>query len=73
MILALGDFPMTQTVCDLLKVFDALPPAEQHLAATEILRRWMPDRDLPDKALDELAADLFRNYDAEEEVQRATP
>ena len=29
--------------------------------------------DLPEAALDELAAELFRGYDAEEEANRAKP
>jgi hypothetical protein len=63
---------MSETVCDLLRVFDALPPAEQNQVAAEILRRWSPDEEFPDAALDELAAELFRSYDAEE-ATRATP
>jgi hypothetical protein len=63
---------MTRTVDDLLRAFDALSPAEQHQLAAEILRRWTPDGDLPDAALDELAAELFRRYDAEE-ADRAGP
>jgi hypothetical protein len=57
---------MTPTVDDLLRAFDAFPPAEQHRVAVEILRRWTPTEGLTDAALDELAAELFRGYDAEE-------
>ena len=57
---------MTEAVRDLLRAFEALAPAEQNQAAAEILRRWTPDETLPDAALDELAAELFRGYDAEE-------
>jgi hypothetical protein len=57
---------MTETMRDVLRAFDALPPAEQNQVAAEILRRWTPDEDLPGAALDELAAELFRGYDAEE-------
>ena len=57
---------MIQTVQDLLQAFDALSPAEQQQVATEILRRWTPDEPLPDTALDEMAAELLRGYDAEE-------
>jgi hypothetical protein len=57
---------MPETVRDLLRAFDALSPAEQNELAAEILRRWVPDEGLPDAALDELAAELFRGYDAEE-------
>jgi hypothetical protein len=63
---------MAETVRDLLRTFDALPPAEKHQVAAEILRRWAPDDGLPDAALDELAAELFRGYDAEE-AARAAP
>jgi hypothetical protein len=63
---------MTESVRDLLRAFDALPPGEQHLVATEILRRYSADQGLSDAALDELAADLFRSYDVEE-AARATP
>ena len=62
---------MTEAVRDLLRAFKALPPAEQHELAAEILRRWAPDGDLPAAALDELAADLFRAYDAEESAGAA--
>ncbi len=63
---------MTEAVRDLLRVFNSLSPAEQHEAAAEILRRWTPDGGLPDAALDELAAELFRAYEAEE-AARAAP
>ena len=63
---------MTPTVDDLLRAFDAFPPAEQHRVAVEILRRWTPAEGLTDDALDELAAELFRGYDAEE-AARASP
>jgi hypothetical protein len=63
---------MTEAVRDLLRVFESLSPAEQHEVATEILRRCTADGPLPDAALDELAAELFRAYDAEE-AARAAP
>jgi hypothetical protein len=63
---------MTETVRDLLRSFDALSPAEQHEVATEILRRCASDEGVSDAALDELAAELFRSYDAEE-ASRAEP
>jgi hypothetical protein len=63
---------MTEAVRDLLRTFDALSPAEQHEMTMEILRRGAPDDDLPDAALDEVAAELFRGYDAEE-AARAAP
>ena len=57
---------MTVTARKLLTEFDALPPVEQQQVAAEILRRTAEAGDLPDAALDELAAELFRGYDAEE-------
>ena len=51
---------MTEPVRQLLRVFDALPLAEQSQAVAEILRRWAPEEGLPEAALDELAAELFR-------------
>lgn len=62
---------MTETMRDLLQAFDALPPTEQKQMAAEILRRCSADESLPDMALDELAADLFRSYDAEEDARAA--
>jgi len=54
---------MTESVRDLLAAFDVLSPAEQQLVAAEILRRSAPSSDLPEEALQELAAELFRGYD----------
>ena len=56
---------MTATARKLLAAFNTLPPDEQQQVAAEIFRRTAAG-DLPDVALDELAADLFRGYDAEE-------
>jgi hypothetical protein len=55
-----------------LAAFDALPPDEQHRVAAEILRRTATADDLPEAARTELAAELFRGYDAEE-AARAGP
>ncbi len=63
---------MTETVRDLLRAFDALPPAEQNQMAVEILRRCTPNEGLADTALDELATELFRSYDAEEDARAAS-
>jgi hypothetical protein len=57
---------MTATAQKLLAAFDTLQPDEQQQVAAEILRRTAGAGDLPDTALDELAAELFRGYDAEE-------
>ncbi len=62
---------MSETMRELLQAFDALPPLEQKEMAGEILRRCTVDESLPDAALDELAADLFRSYDAEEDARAA--
>jgi hypothetical protein len=50
----------------LLATFDSLPPDEQQQVAAEILRRAATAEDLPEAVLDELAAELFRSYDADE-------
>jgi hypothetical protein len=62
---------MTEAVRDLLQAFNALSSAEKHQLTVEILRRGTPDEELPIAALDELAAELFRNYDAEESARAA--
>jgi hypothetical protein len=60
-----GDF-MSTSARQLLADFDSLPLPEQREVAAEILRRTCGTGDLPESALDELAAELFRSYDAEE-------
>jgi hypothetical protein len=50
----------------LLADFDALPLDDQQQVAVEILRRTADAGNLPEMAPDELAAELFRAYDAEE-------
>jgi hypothetical protein len=59
---------MTTAVQQLLDSFDALPDAEKHQAAVEILRRVSASvgGDLPEAALVEAADELFRALDAEE-------
>lgn len=59
---------MTAAVQNLLTSYDALPPAERHEAAVEILRRagLIPSGDVPDATLNELADELFQAMDAEE-------
>jgi hypothetical protein len=56
---------MTQAALNLLAAFEALPAQEQHQVAAEIIRRTA-DAELPEAAFDELAAELFRGYEAEE-------
>jgi hypothetical protein len=63
---------MTTAAREVLAAFEALPPAEQREVVAEILRRNTEYGDLPEAALDELAAELFRTYDAEE-AARADP
>jgi hypothetical protein len=55
-------------VKQLLKSFDALPEADQHRAAVEILRRAsaIVEGDIPDSGLVKAADDLFRALDGEE-------
>jgi hypothetical protein len=60
--------PLSAAARDLLTAFDALSPEEQHQVAAEILRRTSAPDDLHDAAFDELAAELFRAYDAEEAI-----
>jgi hypothetical protein len=59
---------MSTAVQQLLESFDALPEADRHRAAIEILRRALPavEGDLPDSALVAAADELFRALDAEE-------
>ena len=57
---------MSTTAREVLAAFDSLPPPEQQQVAAEILRRTAGAGDLPEAALHELAAELFRSYDAEE-------
>ena len=57
---------MTTTARKLLADFDALPLDDQQQVAVEILRRTADAGNLPEMAPDELAAELFRAYDAEE-------
>ncbi|MFH0982984.1 MAG: hypothetical protein V2A79_15800 [Planctomycetota bacterium] len=57
---------MTATARDILAAFDVLDPAERRQVAVEILRRSVGVDDLPDAGFEELAAELFRGYEAEE-------
>ena len=59
---------MNPAVQQLLDAFDALPAADKHRAAVEILRRTSSpaEGDLPEAALVEAADELFRALDAEE-------
>jgi hypothetical protein len=63
---------MTEAARTLLTAFDALGPEDQRAVAAEILRRAPGSEELSGAALDELAAELFRSYDAEEGA-RANP
>lgn len=59
---------MPTTVQQVVKSFDALPEADKHRAAVEILRRVFPvaSGDVPEAGLIEAADELFRALDAEE-------
>lgn len=57
---------MTKAAQDLLNAFMALPPAEQQEVTVAILRQTAPQADLSESAFDEIAAELFCVYDAEE-------
>jgi hypothetical protein len=63
---------MTTTAHAVLAAFADLSPSEQHQVAAEILRRSANTDEMPEGALEELAAELFRRYDAEE-AARAKP
>lgn len=60
---------MTTAVQQFLNAFDSLSESDKHLVAVEILRRvsLFGEGDLPESALVELADELFRSLDAEEE------
>ena len=49
-----------------LNAFEALDPAEQHRVAVEILRSSVGTDELTSETFDELAAEVFQGYDAEE-------
>ncbi len=57
---------MTVAAHQLLAAFNALDPEEQHQVAVEILRRSNATGELTDDAFHEIAAEVFRSYDAEE-------
>ena len=59
---------MSHAVQRLLESFDALPEADRHQAAVEVLRRVSAadSGDLPHAALAEAADELFQRLDEEE-------
>jgi hypothetical protein len=57
---------MTLAVNQFLAAFNALDPKDHQQVAVEILRRSASTDDLGDEAFSELAANVFRGYDAEE-------
>ena len=57
---------MTASARELLTAFDALDPTEKQQVAVEILRRSAGVDNLTDETFDELRAELFRDYEAEE-------
>lgn len=57
---------MTVAGHNVVAAFEALDPEEQRQVAVEILRRTNSAGELPEAAFDELAAEVFRAYDAEE-------
>ena len=62
---------MTTSATEVLQAFEALTPAEQQEVTAEILRRAVPGGDLPEATRHELAVELFRMYDAEEDARAA--
>jgi hypothetical protein len=57
---------MSADAHDILAAFDALGPSDKQQVAVEILRRSAGIDQLTDQSFDEMAAELFRSYDAEE-------
>ena len=57
---------MIATAQELLAAFEALPTCEKKQVTDELLRRSWDDGDLPETSLNEIAAELFRSYDAQE-------
>ncbi len=57
---------LSEGVRDLVRRFDALPPAERHQVATVILRRSTGSGEMPEAAFDEIAAELSWIHDTEE-------
>jgi hypothetical protein len=59
---------VSSAVQQLLDSFDALPEADRHEAAVEILRRVIPsvEGEFPETVLVEVADELFLALDAEE-------
>jgi hypothetical protein len=57
---------MTLAAHNILEAFDALEPSEQQQVAVEILRRASTTEELSSDTYDEIAAEVFRTYDAEE-------
>jgi hypothetical protein len=57
---------MTQTARDVLSAFEALAASDKQEVAAEILRRSAGRDELSAEIFDELAAEVFRAYDAEE-------
>ena len=57
---------VTAPVQQILDSFDALPDADKHQAAVEILRRVTGEKDMAEDALVELADELFCTLDEEE-------
>lgn len=60
---------MSTDANNLLSAFDSLEPAEQRIVAAEILRRSCGTDELSDETFDELAAEVFHGYDAEESAR----
>lgn len=61
---------MTLAAQHVVESFDALPDADKHEAAVQIMRRYSGTvvGDVPDAGLVEAADELFRALDAEEAI-----
>lgn len=70
-----GEIPMTAAVRSILESFERLSDAEQHQAATEILRRTatLDYPPLDDEALAQIAELTFLELDAREAADEGRP
>lgn len=58
---------MSTDASNILNAFDSLLPSDQMIVAAEILRRSVGDKELQADTFEELAAEVFHTYDAEED------
>ncbi len=61
---------MSTTVQNILPAFNSLSPAEQREVAAEILRNSSGAGEISEAGFNEMAEELFLQYDAEESPRR---